>query len=176
MAGREQVRTLLQNIQPKDLLDIFHYYLEDCKLKIAVKWHARPDKVVEVTFSVKNKLIKAMGATKNEALAEAARTFLEGLLGSESDIAQLKQCIKRSKDCRIVGNQGNQAPPNATGKVPLSEQKVEEPLNRTAAGSIHSTKIRFPTKLFKSVSINQHEQPAEEADNAEVRMLREQLN
>jgi len=96
MAGREQVRTILQGIQPKDLLEIFNLYLTECQLKIAVKWQQRTDRVVEVTFSVRNKLIKAIGSTKNEALAEAARTFLEGLLNNEADIVQLKQCIKKS--------------------------------------------------------------------------------
>jgi hypothetical protein len=97
MAGREQVRTILQSIKPEDLLNIFTLYLDECQLKIAVKWQMRPDNVVEVSFSVRNKLIKAIGYTKNEALAGAARIFLEGLLDSEADVLQLKQCIKKSR-------------------------------------------------------------------------------
>lgn len=65
MTGREQVRTILQSIQPKDLLDIFNLYLEERQLKIAVKWHVQLDKIVEVTFSANNKLIKAIGSTRS---------------------------------------------------------------------------------------------------------------
>ena len=122
MTGREQVRTILQHVQSKDLLDIFNLYLEECQLKIAVKWHQRSDKVIEVSISARGKLIKSIGSTKNEALAEAARIFLEGLLGNEAEVLHLKQCIKKGNAC-LVCRQSNTSPREGHGHNRTSSLK-----------------------------------------------------
>jgi hypothetical protein len=114
--AREQVRTILHSLGSKDLLDIFKKYLTQSQLKVAVRYHKKSEKVIEVTFSTMNKLIKAVGGNKNEALAGAVKVFLEGILQDDTAVSSLKQCIRKSNCGREVGNQKHQSHQTSTEK------------------------------------------------------------
>jgi hypothetical protein len=88
--AREQVRTILHSLGSKDLLGIFNKYLAQSQLKVAVRYHQKSDKVIEVTFSTMNKSIRAVGCSKNEALAGAVKVFLDGVLHDDTAVLLLK--------------------------------------------------------------------------------------